>query len=259
LVVLGFTPVRLPLSAYRRFWGLLSLGVLSHLGFTISIVWWLGRPPFFTHTELVSLFGLGCASISLIGAQWLRSRFVVAWGVGCALFVTVWLLVPRSSQAIPDLVALHRFVIWWYGCATALGFAAGCLAFAAQLRALLSRMQLKWHSEFHVDSVDEGSMSSLSLALVRLGYPLILSGLLSFFLGSLEAVCRGWFWQRTAAAQLFALAAYTIYLHLAATDTGLRAKTFLAQTMGFCGLIVSVLSFSIPEGLLRGLGLGLFL
>jgi len=239
--------------------GLLSLGVFSHLGFTISIAWWLDRPPFFTHAELVSLFGLGCASISLIGVQWLRSRFVIAWGVGCGLVVTIWLLLPRSTQPIPDFVALHRFVIWWYGCASALGFAAASLAFAAQLRALLSRIQMKWRSDFRVDPVDERSMSSLSLSLARLAYPLILSGLLAFFLGSLEAVCRGWFWQRTAAAQLFALAAYTIYLHLAATDTGVRTKTFLAQTMGFCGLLVSVFSFSIPEGLLRGLGLGLFL
>jgi hypothetical protein len=102
-------------------------------------------------------------------------------------------------------------------------------------------------------------MGPVALGLVRLGYPLMLSGLIVFLLGALEAVGRAWFWQRSVAAQIFALTAYTIYLHLSAAEPAPRTRTFLAQSAAFCGLLVCVLSFDLPQSLLRGLGLGLFL
>ncbi len=200
-------------------------------------------------------FGIGCALICAVGIRWLRSRFVVAWGVGASLTVAVWLLSSYGSTHIHDLAILHRPLIWGYGLATPLGLAAAALAFSAQFRAMLCRLRLGGQEELRIDSVDEESMNLISLSLARLGYPLILSGLLLLVLGSLGAVGRGWFWQRMVAAQLFTLVVYAAYLHLAASETRVRIWTFFAHLAGFCGVLISVISFDLPQGLLRGLGL----
>jgi hypothetical protein len=250
---------RRPLAELRWFRSLLLLGLLSHVAYTSALVWWLGRPPFFGKTELLSWFAFGCAGLCLVASRWLRSRFVAGWGAACAACVTLWLALTYRPQALPDVAALHNFMVWWYGFATPLGCGVASLAFAAQLRALLCGLRVRGRREHQIDSVNEESMGLLALALVRLGYPLMLSGLVVFVLGSLEAVGRAWFWQRALSAQLFVLVVYTIYLHLSASELLLHRRMFLAQSAAFCGVLVCVLSFDLPQSLMRGLGLGLFL
>jgi hypothetical protein len=243
----------------RPFRVFLALGLASHAAYILSLALWLGRPPFFGKTELLSWFAFGSAALCLVAARWLGSRFVVGWGAACAFSAALWLAFNCKTQAIHDVAALHNFTAWWYGFATPLGCAAGSLAFAAQLRALPFALRVRRRSERPAESPDEEAMSHLALGLVRLSYPLLLSGLVVFVLGSLEAVGRAWFWQRALSAQLFALVVYTVYLHLSASESVFRTRMFLAQAAAFLGVLMCVLSFDLPESLLRGLGLGLFL
>ncbi len=259
VVTLVVFPGRRGLAELRWFRVLLALGLLSHAVYTLSLARWLGRPPFFGKTELLSWFALGCAALCLVAARWLGSRFVAGWGAACAFSVTLWLAFNCRAHAIHDVAALHNFMAWWYGFATPLGCGAGLLAFAAELRALPFALRVRRRKERPAESLDEEAMSQLALGLVRLAYPLLLSGLVVFVLGSLEAVGRAWFWQRALSAQLFALVVYTVYLHLSASESVFRTRMFFAQAAAFCGVVACVLSFDLPQSLLRGLGLGLFL
>ena len=259
VITLLLLPRRRLLAELRWFRAFVALGILSHAVYTVSMARWLGRPPFFGGTELLSWFALGCAAISLAAARWLGSRFVAGWGAACALCVTLWLAFTYRPQAIHDVAALHSFMAWWHGFATPLGCAAGFLAFAAQLRALPLALRMRRRKGRGTFSVGEEAMSFLALGLVRLGYPLLLSGLVVCVLGSLESVGRAWFWQRTLSAQLFTLVVYTVYLHLSASESAFRTRMFLVHAVAFCGVLACVLSFDLPQSLLRGLGLGLFL
>jgi len=259
VITLLVIPGRRRLAEMRWFRVFLALGILSQAVYTVSMARWLGRPPFFDRPELLSWFAFGCAAICLVSARWLGSRFVAAWGAACASLVTLWLAVTFRPQSIHDVAALHNFTAWWPGLATPLGCAAGFLAFAAQLRALPLALRMRSRKERGIYSVGDEAMSFLALGFVRLAYPLLLSGLVVFVLGSLEAVGRAWFWQRTLSAQLFALVVYTVYLHLSASGSTFRTRMFLVQAVAFLGVLVCVLSFDLPESLLRGLGLGLFL
>ncbi|MBN1503660.1 MAG: hypothetical protein JW952_01210 [Candidatus Eisenbacteria bacterium] len=259
LAVLMLLPRRRQLAEARWFSLCLSLGIACHAAYTLYIALWLGRPPFFGKTELLSWFAFGCAAICLATARQSASRFVTGWGVACSSCVLLWLTLTCRSQAMPDVAALRGFTAWWHGFATPLGCAAGFMAFAAQLRALPLALRARRVGRRGRGSADDEVWSSLALGLVRLGYPLLLSGLVVLLLGSLDAVGRAWFWQRSLAAQLFSLVVYTVYLHLSASEQVFRTRMFLVQTAAFCGVLACVLSFDLPQGLLRALGLGLFL
>lgn len=244
------------LSLFRR---LLLLGLLSHVGFTLFRASYVGRIPFFDRTELLSWFALSCVVLCLAGTGWLRSRIVVGGGILCASLVTVALGIWYDPHALPGIDVVQGTLSAWYGFATPLAYAAGFLAFVAQLRGVLASAQERSLGDVSFFEVSEESMNALSDGLVRLSYPLLLSGLLAFGLGSLEAVSLGWFWQKSVAAQLFVLVAYSIYLHLCTSRATFKGRILLAQFAAFCGMIVSVLSFDVPHGLLRGVGLDLFL
>ena len=259
VLTLVLLPRRRQLAELRLFRAFLALGLLSHATYIFSLTLWLGRPPFFGRAELLSWFAFGCAAICLVAARWLSSRFVAGWGAAWAACVALWLGFTCRPEAIPHLAPLGHFTAWWHGLATPLGCAAGVLAFAAQLRALPLALRARRRTARGTGSIDEELTSPLALGLVRLGYPLLLSGLVVLALGSLEAVGRAWFWQRTLSAQMFAVVVYTVYLHLSASEYVFRTRMFLVQSAAFCGVVVCVLSFDLPQSLLRGLGLGLFL
>ncbi|UCF79724.1 MAG: hypothetical protein JSW03_05650 [Candidatus Eiseniibacteriota bacterium] len=244
------------LSLHRR---LLLLALLSHVGFTLFRAWCMGRLPFVGKPELLSWFGLSCAVLCLIGAGWLRSRMVIASGVLCAFIVTASLAVWHEPCALPGIDIIQGAMITWYGAATPLAYAAGVLAFAAQLRGILAAGRPTGFRDTGGFDVSEESMNAVSAGLVRFAFPLMLSGLLAFGLGSLEAVGLGWFWQRSIAAQLFTVVAYSILLHLSVSRPASRGAIVVAQSAALCGIIVSFLSFDAPHGLMRGVGLDIFL
>jgi hypothetical protein len=244
------------LFPFRR---LLLFGLLSHVAFALFRAWCVGRLPFGDRTELLSWFAMSCVIICLAGTSWLRSRMVIGSGVLCAFVVTVALGIWYDPRALPYVDVLRGPLTTWYGFATPLAYAAGFLAFAAQFRAVLASARRTSLVDNDFFQVSENSMNALSGALTRLCYPLLLSGLLAFSLGCLDAVSLGWFWQRSTAAQLFILACYSVYLHLGVSKPTFRGRLLLAQFAAFSGIVVSVLSFDAPHGLLRGVGLGILL
>jgi hypothetical protein len=259
LLALTFSKPRstfVELSVFRR---LLSLGVISHVCFALFRAWYVGRLPFLDRTELLSWFALSCVVLCLVGADWLRSRVVIGGGVLGASLVTAALGVWYDPLALPGMDVVQGALSAWYGFATPLAYAAGFLAFLAQLRGVLVSARRTSLGDVGLFEVSEASMNTLSGGLVRLSYPFLLSGLLAFGLGSLQAVSLGWFWQKSVAAQLFVLVAYSIYLHLCVSRPTSRGRMLLAQFAAFFGIIVSVLSFDVPHGLLRGVGLDVFL
>lgn len=185
--------------------------------------------------------------------------FVIVFGVSCAFATTLAIGLSYRAEVFPGISPLWNTSVWWYGFATPLGYAAAVLAFAAQLRGVLAVARGTRSSGVKVFSVSEENMSLLALSLVRFCYPLLLSGLLAFAISSLDAVGRAWFWQRSVAAQLFVLVAYSVYMHLHSSMPVRRGRIICAQFAAFSGVVISVLSFELPQGLLRGLGLGLFM
>jgi len=177
----------------------------------------------------------------------------------CSSVVTVALGIWYDPYALPGIDIVQRSLTTWYGFATPLAYAAGFLAFLAQVRGVLISAQGGNFGDVGFFEISEESMNELASRLVKFSYPLLLSGLLAFGLGSLGAVGLGWFWQRSVAAQLFVLVAYTIYLHLCTSRPTFKGRIFLAQLAAFCGVVISVLSFDVPNGLLRGVGLDIFL
>ncbi len=259
LVALVFARPRrafLELSSFRRF---LLLGLISQVCFTVFRAWYVGRVPFFDRTELLSWFALSCVVLCLSGTAWLRSRIVIGGGVSVALVVTASLGVWHDSRALPGIDVVQGALTAWYGFATPMAYAAGFLAFVAQLRGVLVSARGTSLGDVGLFEVSEESMNALSGGLIRLSYPLLLSGLLAFGLGSLRGVGLGWFWQESVAAQLFVLVAYSICLHLSASQPTSKGRILLAQFAAFFGIIVSILSFDVPHGLLKGVGLEIFL
>ncbi|MCX5800638.1 MAG: hypothetical protein NTX17_04555 [Candidatus Eisenbacteria bacterium] len=238
---------------------LLGLALVCHTGFTVCRAWVAGRPPFFGGTELLSWCALCCGALCLFGSRRFGSRFVIAFGVSCAFAATLALGVSYRAQILPGMFALRDVRVWWYGFATPLSCAAGILAFAAQFRGILAVPQDTRSPAINVFPVSEETMNWLALSLVRFCYPLLLSGFLAAAISSLDAVGRAWFWQRSIAAQLFTLVAYCVYMHVCSSMPGHRGRIVVAQFAAFSGLLISVLSFELPQGLLRGLGLDLFL
>ena len=237
----------------------LGLALVCHGAFTVGRSLLVGRAPFFGGTELLSWFALCCGVLCLFGNRRFGSRFVIASGVSCAFAITLALGISYGDKIIPGIFALRYIMVWWYGFATPLGYAAGLLAFAAQLRGILAISHGTGSHPVDVFSVSEEAMNTLALSLVRFCYPLLLSGVLASAISSLDAVGRAWFWERSIAAQLFVLVAYSVYMHLCASTPDRKGRIVVAQFAAFSGLLISVLSFELPEGLLRGLGLGLFL
>jgi hypothetical protein len=184
---------------------------------------------------------------------------VIAFGVSCASAITLALGISYRGNVLPGILAVRDIRVWWYGFATPLAYAGGVLAFAAQLRGILAITRGTKSGGVNVLAVNEENMNSLALSLVRFCYPLLLSGLVAFAISSLDAVGRAWFWQRSIAAQLFTIVAYSVYMHLCSSAPARRGRIIVAQFAAFSGVIVSVLSFELPQGFLRGLGLSLFL
>jgi len=238
---------------------LLGGALVCHVAFTVCRAWLAARPPFFETIELLSWFALCCGALCLFGSRRFVSRFVIVFGVSCAFATTLALGITYRAQVIPGIFALRSVRVWWYGFATPMGYAAGILAFAAQLRGVLAIAQGTGTRAVNVFSVSEETMKSLALSLVRFCYPLLLSGFLASGISSLDAVGRAWFWQRSIAAQLFTLVAYSVYMHLCTSMPGQRGRIVVAQFAAFSGVLMSVLSFDLPQGLFRGLGFGLFL
>lgn len=238
---------------------LLGLALVCHVAFTVCRSWLAGRPPFFGGVELLSWFAFCCGALCLFGSRRFASRFVIVFGVSCAFAITLTLGFSYRGNVLPGILALRDIRVWWYGFATPLAYSVGVLAFAAQLRGILAIGRGTRSEGVGVFPVSEENMNSLALSLVRFCYPLLLSGLLAFAISSLDAVGRAWFWQRSIAAQLFALVAYSVYMHLCSSVPAHKGRIIVAQFAAFSGVLVSVLSFELPQGFLRGLGLGLFL
>ncbi|MFH0777460.1 MAG: hypothetical protein V2A71_02400 [Candidatus Eisenbacteria bacterium] len=214
-----------------------------------------GRPPFMERVELLSWFALCCALMCLVGSRWFRSTFVTSAGVLAAFLTTAYLCLSFEYVRLPCLSVTKVFLVWWPGFSVPLAFAALVLAYAAQLRGLPGLGSLeKQRTRLPMSSAPDAT-AFLSLQLVRFAYPLLASGLLAFGIGCLQIASRGWFWQRSIAAQLFVLVACTIILHLSASRPASVTRIFMAYSAAFCGVVVSVLSFDLPQGLLRGLGL----
>jgi hypothetical protein len=258
LPLLAGRPGRNPLHP-TVFEKLLGSALVCHVAFTICRSWLAGRPPFFGRVELLSWFAFCCGALCFFGSNRFSSKFVIVFGVSCAFATTLALGISYRAEVLPGIFALRDIRAWWYGLATPLGYAAGVLAFAAQLRGILAIAQGTKPGGVSVFPVSEEAMNSLALSLVRFCYPFVLSGLLAFAIGSLDSVGRAWFWQRSIAAQLFALVAYSVYMHLSTSVPVQKSRIIVAQFAAFSGVLVSVLSFELPQGFLRGLGLGLFL
>jgi ABC-type transport system involved in cytochrome c biogenesis permease subunit len=237
----------------------LGLALVCHVAFTICRSWLAGRPPFFGAVELLSWFALCCGALCLFGSRRFASNFVIAFGVSCASAITLALGISYRGNVLPGILAVRDIRVWWYGFASPLAYAAGVLAFAAQLRGILAIGRGTKSGGVNVLAVNEENMNSLALSLVRFCYPLLLSGLVAFAISSLDAVGRAWFWQRSIAAQLFTIVAYSVYMHLCSSAPARRGRIIVAQFAAFSGVVVSVLSFELPQGFLRGLGLSLFL
>jgi|GEM_PF-2588167 len=250
---------RRPLTPPRAAERLLGLAIACHIAFTICRSWVAERPPFFGTFELLSWFALCCGMLSLYGHRRFGSKFVITAGVSCAFAITLILAVSHNGTILPGFAALRDIWTWWYGFATPIGYAAGFLAFAAQLRSIFSVGRTARPGSAFAFEAGEEDMNWLALSLVRFCYPFLLSGLLTFTIDSLDSVGRAWFWQRSIEAQLFTLVAYSIYLHLWSSTPLRRGRIILAQFAAFSGLLVSVLSFELPRGLLNGLGLDFFL